>query len=93
MKIIDPDDFPNFGLTPKIGRKSHRDKIEAAIKQLDSELANFENGYVHKERNELIRERIKQYHSDLDVYGKHFKDDTIRKIVNAYFKNKSKSDQ
>ena len=83
--VIDPEDFEGFDFEPKIGRRSHKAKIEDAIKALNVEIEDFRTGKTHKEKNALIRERILLKYPKIDVYGYGFGDDAIRKIANAYF--------
>lgn len=84
--IIDTDDFPHIDFSPKVGRKSEKQKILHVIRALDSNNAKFRNRMNHKERINLIRNAIKSEYPELDVFGSNFGDDTIRKTITYYLK-------
>lgn len=88
IRVVDPLEFPEFELKPKIGRKSHKTLIYQAIDRIQKLVSDFERKRT-KEQIRLIREFIESENPQLDVYGKGFGDDAIRKHVKSYFREKN----
>lgn len=84
IRIIDPIEFPEIDLKPKIGRKTNRELIYKAIADSLQHNANFANE-THKAKANSIREFLKASNRKINPYGPGFGDDAIRKHVNSYF--------
>ncbi|MBD3677973.1 MAG: hypothetical protein HUJ27_06160 [Rhodobacteraceae bacterium] len=81
IRIISPEDFPEVKIKPKIGRPSNGNLIQRHAYLLFKgypEAIDISN----KEKAEIVRKSIKNANPDLDVYGKGFGDDALRKHIN-----------
>ena len=83
LRIIDPYEYPELELQPKIGRPTKKEKIYSACK----ELFKRDNGFfqlVNKTKVQKVREYIKHKHPEIDVYGPSMGDDAIRKRIKEF---------
>ncbi|MFA8442941.1 hypothetical protein [Yoonia sp.] len=81
IRIIAPEEAPELTLNPKIGRPSKSDLIQKhayLLFEIQPEFINFS----HKNKALAVRQSIKKENSDIDVYGKGFHEDTLRKHIN-----------
>ncbi len=80
LRIIDPYQYPELELQPKIGRKTYKKEIHSACE----ELYKLDNGFfqlTNKEKARLVREHIKSRYPKIDIYGPGMGDDTVRKLI------------
>jgi len=87
IRIVDPEEFPEIELRPKIGRRSYKLLIFKAIKEILKTNGDFQNE-TNKKKAEQIRDYIISHWPEIDPFGPGLGDDAIRKITNSYFKDK-----
>jgi len=81
IRIITPEEAPEITLNPTIGRPSNGQLIQKHAYLLfkrNPESVDSTNKY----KALSVRESIKEENSDIDVYGRGFGDDALRKHIN-----------
>jgi hypothetical protein len=81
IRIIAPEEAPELTLNPKIGRPSKSVLIQKHAYLLFEIQPEFIN-LSHKNKALAVRQSIKKENSGIDVYGKGFHEDTLRKHIN-----------
>ena len=88
ITVVGPEDFPEINIKPKVGRKSHKDLIIRAIQELEKITSDFEN-YTNKNKTNRIWDYLNIHNPELIRDSRGLKDDTLRKIISSYYKNKN----
>lgn len=83
IRIINPKEFPSINFRPKIGRKSHADKITWAISEAEKQSQSFWD-LTNKEKIAEVRKLIKSKWPEIKPDGPALGDDAIRKQINRY---------
>lgn len=83
IKIIDPRNYPEAAIQPKIGRKTFKPLIYSGIRGImhsDPEFPKKSN----KLKIELVRNFIQEKCPEIDPYGNGLRDDAIRKHISEF---------
>jgi hypothetical protein len=81
IRIIAPEEAPEITLNPTIGRPSNGQLIQKHAYLLFKRNPEYVD-LTNKDKALAVRQSIKKENSDIDVYGKGFHEDTIRKHIN-----------
>ena len=87
LRIIEPSEYPELELQPKIGRSTNKEEIYSACKALSKRDEDFSQ-LPNKKKIQQVRDHIKSEHPEIDVDGPGMGDDAIRKRIKE-FKDKN----
>ena len=82
IRIIAPEEAPEIVLNPKIGRPSNGELIQRHAYMLFKRYPEAVD-FTNKNKALAVRQSIEKENSDIDVYGKGFGDDALRKHINT----------
>lgn len=83
--IVQACAHPELLAAERIGRPTNRSLISAAINVATANNSEFLN-LTNKEKNRIVRDYISQDNPEIDVFGKGWSDDAIRKHIAEYKK-------